>query len=70
MARNNGSSGKPSPRAEDGKRTAHILRMVKDNPNIPVGNVVRDVDGRDVSRLVNELIADGKIDRTDDGRLR
>lgn len=60
---------RPSPRSEDRIRRAFLLRQVQDNPGIHTSDVNPDIDSRDVSHLLGDLIDEGKIAQSPDGRL-
>jgi hypothetical protein len=60
---------RPSPRSEDRIRRAFLVGRVKGNPGIHASTVNPDVDGRDVSRVLGDLLGEGKIAQSPDGRL-
>jgi hypothetical protein len=60
---------RPAPRSDDGARRAFLSRRVKETPGIHVSDVNPDIDSRDVGHLLGDLIKDGKVTQSADGRL-
>ncbi len=53
----------------DSDRRAFLLRRVQDNPGVHASTVNPDIDSRHVGHLIGDLIKDGKIAESADGRL-
>jgi hypothetical protein len=57
------------PRQDDDARRAWLLRRVQGNPGIHAGTVNPDIDSRPVGHLLGDLIREGKVTQSPDGRL-